>query len=498
MKKHIILAAMAATALFAACTNSDEEALTQGIPVNFTISSNGIVTRAATTASNSNYTTEFEENDKFGVYSDNLLANMNNTECTYTTSGVQTNQSFFFKDQSTNVNFVAYYPYSTMIGAGAGTIVPSASEISYTINNDQSGDRIKANDFMVATAQGTGANPTINLTFSHQLALIEVNLEDITASKVTINGVQPTVKWTATDTETSGEKVTVTMSDQTSGKKFWAMVPAQTIEANTTLFSIIESSTNKKFGYTTASQLSIQKNGVYQITLKKKETAESTNLTVTASNWAAPETIDGDGPKEAMEQYVEPVTTSTGMYMGTDMKFFVQGNEATIGYSWGRNMVCKDEEPIAIDGGWEIKLKNSTSDVRWSNNCMVYYGGDTQMPVGIYKLTFSLESTVASDIKVRLMLYDSGATNNNTYFGVADSPEASTWQAGKKITISEVNTPSNQTIYLNTKLKGTSANYINTVNTNNDAATQYYLYFEFPNPTGTQTITIKNIKIERI
>lgn len=492
MKKHIILAAMAATALFAACTNSDEEALTQGIPVNFTISSNGIVTRAATTASNSNYTTSFEENDKFGVYSDNLLANMNNTECTYTSSGVTTGQSFFFKDQSTNVNFVAYYPYSTMIGAG--TIVPSASEISYTINNDQSGDKIKANDFMVATAQGTGANPTINLTFSHQLALIEVNLEDITASTVTMNGVQPTVKWTSTSSETSGDKITVTMSEQDSGNKFWAMVPAQTIEANTTLFSIIESSTNKKFGYTTASQLSIQQNGVYKITLKKKETAEFTSLSVTASNWENPTSIDGDGTKEAMEQYVEPVTTSTGMCTATtSMLDFVQDNGKTEGYSWGRNMVSKDEEPNAIDGGWEITLKNSTTGPTWSNNCMVYYGGETQMPVGIYKLTFSLKSTVANYIRVRLMLYGSP----NTYFGVAESPDAETWQSGKQITISDVNTSSDQTIYLNTKKTGTSSLNAN-ASTTNDAATKYYLHFEFPNPTDTQTITITNIKIERI
>lgn len=492
MKKHIILAAMAAAALIAACTNSDEEALTQGIPVNFTISSNGIVTRAVTTATGDSYTTQFKNNDKFGVYSDNLLANMNNTECTYTSSGVTTGQSFFFKDQSTNVNFVAYYPYSTM--SGVGTITPSASEITYTINNDQSGNNIEANDFMIATANGNGTSPNINLQFNHQLALIEVNLEDITASKVTINGVQPTVKWTATNTETSGEKVTVTMSDQASGKKFWAMVPAQTIEANTTLFSIIESSAGKKFGYTTTSQLSIQKNGVYKITLKKKETAEFTSLSVTASNWENPTSIDGDGTKEAMEQYVEPVTTSTLICKEvTDMNYFVQGNSATIGYSWGRNMVSKDEEPKAIDGGWEITLKNSTTGPTWSNNCMVYYGGDTQMPVGIYKLTFSLESTVANYIRVRLMLY--GATK--TYFGVAESPDAATWQSGKEITISDVNTPSDQTIYLNTRLKGTST--LNAkASTTNDAATQYFLHFEFPNPTDTQTITIKNIKIERI
>ena len=172
------------------------------------------------------------------------------------------------------------------------------------------------------------------------------------------------------------------------------------------------------------------------------------------------------------------------------------------GYSFAAyslHEVSKDEEPKAIDGGWEITLKNSTTGPTWSNNCMVYYGGDTQMPVGIYKLTFSLESTEANSIVVRLMLYDDSSTSNNhTYFGVAETSGATSWQAGKQITISEVNTPSNQTIYLNTKLKGTSANYINTVNTNNDAATKYYLHFEFPNPTDIQTITIKNIKIERI
>ena len=215
---------------------------------------------------------------------------------------------------------------------------------------------------------------------------------------------------------------------------------------------------------------------------------------MTASNWENPTSIDGDGTKEAMEQYVEPVTTSTLICKEvTDMNYFVQGNSATIGYSWGRNMVSKDEEPKAIDGGWEITLKNSTTGPTWSNNCMVYYGGDTQMPVGIYKLTFSLESTVANYIRVRLMLY--GATK--TYFGVAESPDAATWQSGKEITISDVNTPSDQTIYLNTRLKGTST--LNAkASTTNDAATKYFLHFEFPNPTDTQAIIIKNIKIERI
>ncbi|MGN0309841.1 MAG: fimbrillin family protein, partial [Bacteroides sp.] len=77
MKKHIILAAVAALATFTACSNEDEEEpQVPGAEVYFTI--NNTVTRAVTDA---NGLTTFKDNDLVYIYSKGLYAQeMNGVE----------------------------------------------------------------------------------------------------------------------------------------------------------------------------------------------------------------------------------------------------------------------------------------------------------------------------------------------------------------------------------------------------------------------------------
>lgn len=494
MKKHIILAAMAATALFAACTNSDEEALTQGIPVNFTIGGEGIITRAITTLSGSKYVTSFENGDKFGVFSTGLKDNMNNATCTVGTgSTVSTDQSYFFKDQTTQVNFYAYYPAPG--NSGMGTVNATAEQVEYTVANDQSSTNINRNDFMVAKAVSTGANNTVSLEFEHKLALIIVSLTDLeNANKVTINNMltKTTYKFSEeTPTTDQNTRSDITMSQQNNTQEFWCMVPAQEIANGKELFTIYTSD-NLRYTYTTTNDnLSVQAGGVFKITLKKSAAAVGTTLTATAKEWGNVTEFITDG--ETAEEYVTPVTAQTGFIKGTSKTDLSESSKNPNNYSWYLfGNAAADENPLsASENKWTYVTKDNTPVSNWDKNTLYYYGGETMMSAGLYKLTFKASSTEASKtIDVRLI----HATTVNTYYGTCNT-ESGTYNARTTCTLG--NNEQEFTVYINTSRYATAST--NNVTEDNTANFKYFLCFSMKTEADqpSTTYTISNIKLIR-
>ena len=492
MKKHIILAAMAATALFAACTNSDEEALTQGIPVNFTIGGEGIITRAITTLSDSKYVTEFENGDKFGVFSTGLKDDMNNATCTVGTgSTVSTNQSYFFKDQTTQVKFYAYYPATG--NTGMGTVTATAEQVDYTVANDQSDANIKGNDFMVAEAVGSGTSNTVALQFEHKLALIIVKLTGLdNVNKVTINNMLTKTTYKFSEKELTTDPNTcsdITMYQQNS-TEYWCMVPAQNIANGKELFTIYTSD-NLRYTYTTTNDdLSVQAGGVFKITLKKSAAAVGTTLTATAKEWGNVTDIITDG--ETAEEYVSPVTAQTGFIKGTSKTDLSESSKNPNNYSWYLygDAAAENNALTASENKWTYITKENTPTSRWDKNTLYYYGGETMMSAGLYKLTFTASSTVAGKtIDVRLI-----NDTSTKYYGTCNT-ESGSYNARTTCTLG--NDEQEFTVYINTSRYATAST--NNVTDDNTDNFKYFLCFTMLTTAeqASTTYTISNIKLIR-
>lgn len=494
MKKYLILAAVAALATFNACSNEDEnEQALQGIPVNFTV--NGPTTRATTTLEESVYKTTFDENDRFGVYTTGLRSQMNNAICKIESDqSVTPDNSYFFKDQSTNVTFNAYFPATGT--TGMGTVEPSSSSVTYTIAADQSEGKYRGNDFMIARTTGSGSSPNVALNFEHQLALVIVKLTDLnTANKVVMNQMLPTATYTfengTVTTESGASRIDVTMNKQTAVQEYWALVPAQSITSGKELFTITTSD-NLRYTYTTTDNLNVEKGKVYKITLKKSAASVSTALTATASQWGDVTTIIEEGETE--EEYVSAVTASTGYITGTNRSDLRNDAKNSVGLSWLAYLTAGvDTDPLtAIEGGWQLSTKTVTSNTGWYNNTIYYYGGETQMVPGLYKLTFKASSTV-SNRTIDIRLLDINTTN--TYYGICNSTTGP-WKANYSITLSSSLTE--YSLYINTECNTTAGSSSSTTTTNT-ASINYDLALTFPVKTTDEanTYTIKDIKLTR-
>ena len=142
MKKHLILAAMAMTALFSACNNDETENITvDNNTVSFVIG--GVDSRAITSYDNSNgYKTVFEQDDAIGIYSSGL-ANTEMQNVKYTVGSdnklTTTDKTEYEYTGTSEATFHAYFPHQE-------------TATSFTINTDQSSaDNFHDNDFMTAT-----------------------------------------------------------------------------------------------------------------------------------------------------------------------------------------------------------------------------------------------------------------------------------------------------------------------------------------------------------
>lgn len=498
MKKHLILAAVAALATFTACSNEDEnEQALQGIPVNFTV--NAPTTRATTTLDESVYKTTFDANDRFGVYATGLRNEMDNAICKIESDqSVTPDNSYFFKDQSTNVTFNAYFPATGT--TGMGTVAPSSSSVTYTIAADQSEGKYRGNDFMIAKTTGSGSSPNVALNFEHQLALVIVKLTDLnTANKVVMNQMLPTATYTFANgtvtTESGASRIDVTMDTQTAAQEYWALVPAQSITSGKELFTITTSD-NLRYTYTTTGNLNVDKGKVYKITLKKSAASVSTALTATASQWGDVNTIIEEG--ETKEEYVSAVTASTEVTQLSRNRSELKTNSK----SWGYLFLGIDtdvESCTATNNGWEIKRKSVNSlQNGWHNNTLYYFGGETKIATGLYKLTFKAKASNAVTIEVRLVSSywdNTESKDKDLYFGTASTMSPSKWNA--KTTFNLTTSEQECTVYINTTTYAVAS--ANDVTATNSEQKEYYLAISMPLAANCEanTYTITNIRLVR-
>lgn len=393
MKKHFILAAMAVAAIFASCSNENEENLmpSEGAPVNFVI--DGPVTRTTTDATSG--VTSFVEGDKIAIYSDGLQNEMAGAVFTVGGGGALTGNASYSFNGLSGANFYAYYPE---------TAKGDAASAEFTVAADQSAEgAFGASDFMTAKKNvGAATSDAISLSFAHRLTLVKVALSGITASKVEINNVQPTATWTySTDAvATSGNATTIRMG--LNGIEYWAVIPAQTVNTGTVLFTI--TADGKTYTYTPASNITFNEGTRKKFTLAISADGKTVvSLSKLADvQWGTEESVEGD-VTEYVKNYIS--LTDESIASITDRNKLIGG--AT---PWG---FFDAAVGTATNSNGTLTVTTANTSTSWYNRTLYYYNSETLSP-DEYTLSFKAKTTSASK-NIQVSLLSSTAVETNKY-----------------------------------------------------------------------------------
>lgn len=405
MRKHYILAAMAALATFTACSNDDEKEMNQNVPVHFNITSESITTRATTTASGNNYSTTFDNNDKIGIYTSGLVNeqgltgnDMTNAQYTYNESTLTAadNSTQYYYPKTGEAKFYAYYPYSETAA--------SSGVVSFGVQTDQSVEaNFKKSDFMTCVKTQASTSQAITLSMSHRLALVEVVLTNMGGASVEINDVKTTATWTyATDAISTTESSTanVKMLQQNNSTTHWALVPAQAIAKGSKLFTITLSGNTYYYTITTDAGVTLASNKVNRFSLTRTVRGEIvTTSNVTGENWNGIE--NGESGEVEDKNYISSMPTTMESVTGFGS---VNTSKPWCYHNSGLKDVSYSDGVFKATSIYQDK--NSNYGVHWANSAIMHYDAE-KLSGSQYVLSFTITSTSSTaDSKVLVALFD--------------------------------------------------------------------------------------------
>lgn len=306
--KNLIFALAGALAM-TACSNEMEEQLAGGNggqEVKFTV---GIENLSRTTIADGTLKTEFVKGDEIGIFAYNGESVVSsNIKYTYNGSGWTSDAAIAAQD-GVQLNYYAYYPYSESVTG------PSA--INVTVNSDQATNGFSKDD--VLTAQNTEAEvgaTSVSLTFAHAMAMVQVSLmqgtTDDADATVSLQSILPDTKVNAKDgsvVAATGEPVAVAMKKATESLTYRAVVPEQTITANSKLLTIVAG--GKTFDVTFSEDVKYEKGKLLQITVKSLVALpEGKNVTIggeAIQGWTPGENPGGGEAEEV--PLIQPITS---------------------------------------------------------------------------------------------------------------------------------------------------------------------------------------------
>lgn len=277
--KNLIFALAGALAM-TACSNEMEEQLAGGNggqEVKFTV---GIENLSRTTIADGTLKTEFVKGDEIGIFAYNGESVVSsNIKYTYNGSSGWTSDAAIAAQDGVQLNYYAYYPYSEFVTA------PSA--INVTVNSDQATNGFSKDDVLTAKNTEAEAGATsVSLTFAHAMAMVQVSLmegttDDVNAT-VSLQSILPDTKVNAKDgsVETAaGEAVAVAMKKAAESLTYRAVVPEQTITANSKLLTIVAG--GKTFDVTFSADVNYERGKLLQITVNSLNALpEGKNVTI--------------------------------------------------------------------------------------------------------------------------------------------------------------------------------------------------------------------------
>lgn len=306
--KNLIFALAGALAM-TACSNEMEEQLAEengnnGKEVKFTV---GIENLSRTAIAEGSLKTEFVKGDEIGIFAyDGETAVASNVKYTYGGSAWTSDNAIAAED-GVQLSYYAYYPYSE---------VTDPSAINVTVNADQSNGFSKDD---VLTAQNTTAEAgatSVSLTFAHAMAMVQVSLMENTTddanATVSLQSILPETKVNAKDgsvAAAAGQAVSVAMQKAEGSLTYRAVVPEQTITANSKLLTIVAG--GKTFDVTFSADVKYERGKFLQITVNKLNALpDGAKVTISGeaiNGWTPGEEPEGGETEEI--PLIQPITS---------------------------------------------------------------------------------------------------------------------------------------------------------------------------------------------
>lgn len=271
----LFAALMAVAAIATACETPEEMPEAQGKKISL-YSTMDNFTRATDTA--------FEEGDKIGLHI--ILPQgtwLNNAEYTYTGGGlVGTEENFWYLNESTQSDVLAYYPYNA-----TGTY--RAGGYTFTVNADQSkAGNYTASDLMIAATTAKPTTEAVELPFRHALSKVvikidnqlEEEIEDVYFSEVYGTA---TVNLKSGATTTSGSKGTIkTASVMLNGEQAWSLILAPQQNVTPKLIVVTAS---QQYTFQLSGEVSFSAGKVSTATITLSDESIATAFTLTITDW---------------------------------------------------------------------------------------------------------------------------------------------------------------------------------------------------------------------
>ena len=498
---NIFFAAIAATAMTACNNELNNDSLSNNGIINFNMGI-GTTQSSRTSMEDNSYKATFSKNDEVGIFV-NEVSSYNNVKYT-TTDGTNwkgtpikapANEEFTY-------TFYAYYPYADA----------TTTTINKTVALDQNTEGFIKNDFLISTA--TTSNQTVNLEFAHAFSLVEVTLKGNGAAEgATVNilnvATDATIDLTNQTVTTGETKGNVVMDALQTPLKYRAIVPEQTIAAQTPVFKIAVNGKTYEAKYTSEIKFEKGKYLAMTITLGEEEGPAEIEITTSASinDWTEGSTASGD---ITVEEVIEPVSFITVPIAANDISNLnVAGKYSTSNLLAMENegwfsRYAKDYGATLTFAENAVTIKMPSSGSTGWNHCSFGYHADGPFD-GKYKFFCTISSAgnkqVAGGFSIRTSSDDMAITTEYTVDEVAGVRTIHSFTK-KAVDGQQDDTASEQnisfTVDFSQKYNGGTSSQISSglENTVTKDLTDIYIYIY--NNTLDSEFSVSNIKLERI
>ena len=297
---HILSPALLVLLLFASCDKEehgmgqdiegDRETIRFEIAVGTATAAPSEMRTRVATSTDGNYTSTWNNGDAIGVYivkgGGGLQASGNwvdNMEITYNNGTWTPSAPLYYPTGNEQLHFHAYYPYNAAVTDALNMVISGLTDQSTAANLSKS-DLLSASTTNVAKS-----NNPVQLVFSHALTMVELAVTGGGAGAqmssgvtVTLEGCKPDISFNLSTgaAAASGSVASVKMyrveqpADQNyqTSYTYRALIPAQTVAANTELFSFSQrgGSITRTLSHTPSASVALAKGEVkpYNITLQ--------------------------------------------------------------------------------------------------------------------------------------------------------------------------------------------------------------------------------------
>ena len=510
MKTNFKLLAMAAVAMLAmnSCEKENEMSTGEqkGTPVEFEMGINSIT--KTTTADNS-YETTFAEGDEVGifVYNGETLVTANAhyklTDGKWVAQG-----EGIYAEEGVSYSYYAYYPYSAD--------ATDATSVSLSVATDQTAGYTGSDALMAKNESVAAGTTTVDLTYSHAFALVQVTLKGDQVSKgstVTLQNIYPTAKLNLKGSSigaAEGAQGTVAMKDCSAADattySYRAIVPAQTISAGYAILTISSGDKNYKFTYSKDVPYESGTVRQYDVTLGEQTGTSITIGNQPIDNWQEGTAVEGG--EGTIDEIITPVD-AISVPITADI-------QPVVGGKYNSSALLNMEEEgwfsrYAEDYGATLKFAESAVTIQmpdttdlgkvlttgW-NQCS--FGYHANGPVsGNYKFSCTISSVgniktsggfmlrTSDDKMAFTTAYNEGFRTTHTFTKAAgDQTEETTQNISFTVNFDQKSTEAKSSVIPNEKIEPTTT----------EDLTDIYIYIY--NNSFNTTFSISNIKLERI